>query len=97
MLVLVVTGDGLEFLTGNIYLFTGIFLGEYIVDDIRVDHIIVDRKTREIMHMVASVRLSVFSRLNRLTYNLDFCQCVYNQGAYTDDSADAIDQLLIGF
>ena len=46
MLVLVVTGDGLKFLTDDIYLFTGIFLGVYIVDDIRVDHIIINRKAR---------------------------------------------------
>ena len=56
------------------------------------------------MHLVAfvclsvhpSVRLSVFSLLNRLTYNLDYqtgvCLCVCNQGAYTDNSADAVNR-----
>ncbi len=39
-------------------------------------NIFIDREAREIMHLVASVRLSVclstLSRLNRLTYDLDF-------------------------
>ncbi len=34
-------------------------------------HMIIDCEAREIMYLVASVRLSPLSRLNRLTYDLD--------------------------
>ncbi len=33
--------------------------------------LVIDREAREIIRLVASVRLSALSRLNRLTYNLD--------------------------
>ena len=52
-----------------------------------------------------SVRLRTHSRLNRWTYDLDIwyrshyqskvCLCVYNQSAYADNCADAVDRLLI--
>ncbi len=39
---------------------------------ISMNEFIIDREAREIMYLVASVRPSNLSRLNRLTYELDF-------------------------
>ena len=62
----------------------------------------IDREAREIMYLVASVRLvcpSTHSRLNRLTYESlpvwGVCLCVCNESAYVDNRADAVDRLLI--
>ena len=49
-----------------------------------LSHFIIDHKAREIMYLVASVRPSV-----RL-------QTLYNQSAYADNCAEAVDRLLFG-
>ncbi len=58
--------------------------------------IVIDRKVREIMYLVAPVRPSV--RLSVDTIMAEpFCLCVYNQSASADNRADAVDRLLIPY
>ncbi len=66
--------------------------------------IFIDREAREIMYLVASVRPSVRPSADTLTteplraigaITSRRCLCVYNQSAYADTCADAVDRLLI--
>ncbi len=58
------------------------FYGQALLNTLFIDH-----EAREIMYLVASVRLRPLSQLNR----------VCNQSAHADDCADAVDRLLIKF
>ena len=61
----------------------------------------IDSEAREIMYLVASIGQSVCLTVDTLTaepFDLPvqgYCLCVYNQWAYADNSADAVDWLLI--
>ncbi len=52
-------------------------------------------RNREIMHLAASTHPSVRLSVCLCPHGCTICRCVCNVRAYTDDSADAVDQLLI--